>query len=132
MRVTRVIREYVEREVNAKFDPKVREIAAEYEREKEELAHRLEALCAETEEKALEIAKSLGFDYVHTRWGSSSKSVSVSPYAFSNEEKSEAVIAAQNNLANQRRTAIENILLSLELGETTKAELKNVIDSVEI
>ena len=34
MRVTKVIREYVEREIYAKFEPQLREISSEYDAER--------------------------------------------------------------------------------------------------
>ena len=63
MRVTKVIREYVEREVGAKFNPLIQEIDKEYSAERAELERRLNELKEETEAKAIEIAASLGFTY---------------------------------------------------------------------
>ncbi len=133
MRVTKVIREYVEREVSAKFDPKIAEVGKDYSREKEELERRLKVLCEETEHKALEIAKSMGFDYIVSRYGGHrSGAVSITPHAFENEAKGAANAAACAALTSQKAKAIETILLNLELGETTKAELKSAIDAVKV
>ena len=130
MRVTKVIREYVEREVSAKFDPKLSVIGDAYKAEREELERKLNELREETEERAFEIAKSLGFEY--SRPYCSRNVVSISSYSFENREKSDAISAEKRALEKQKRDAIDNLLLNLELGETTKSELRSAIDSIEV
>ena len=131
MRVTKVIKDYVEREINAKFDKKLNEIGKDYRAAQEELDRRLSELCERTEAEAAEIAKSLGFDYSKRRYGSQ-RAVSISAYGFENEEKRKEIDEQRRALDAQCKNAIESILLSLELGETTKAELKSAIDSVTV
>lgn len=128
MRVTKVIREYVEREIRNKFDRKIKDARREYDEEKKELSRRLEELAIETEEKACGIAKAMGFDYDYA----GRRSISFNPSSFRNKEKDDAVYEAINELRQKERRAIEDILLSLELGETTKSELKDAIDAVEV
>ena len=128
MRVTKVIREYVEREIRNKFDKKIEDARREYDEEKKELSRRLEELVNETEEKAYGIAKAMGFDYNYV----GRRSVNISPSSFRNKEKDDAVYGVIDELRQKERRAIEDILLSLELGETTKSELKDAIDAVEV
>jgi hypothetical protein len=128
MRVTKVIREYVEREVGAKFNPLIREVNKEYDAERAELERRLNELKEETEARAIEIASSLGFAY--TPWHSDA--VRISTNYFSNREKEEANLKLRRELESRRDKTIEDLLLNLELGETTKAELKDAIEAVTV
>ena len=129
MRVTKVIREYVEREVGAKFNPLIQEINKEYDAERAELERRLNELKEETEAKATEIAASLGFAYA-SAWHSDA--VRIYPNYFSNKEKEEAGSKLRRELESRRDKTIEDLLLNLELGETTKAELKDAIEAVTV
>lgn len=132
MRVTKVIKEYVQSEMDAKFNPKIDAIGADYKREKEELDKRLDELREETERKAHEIAKSLGFDYRPTWSGRQRCCVSINSGDFENKAKDDAISAACSKLYDQKRRAVQSILLNLELGATTKAELGDAIAAVEI
>lgn len=111
---------------------KLQKLARIIPAKKEELGRRLTVLCKETEHKALEIARSMGFDYIASRYSNRSGAVSITPYAFENEAKKAAYAAAYAALTSQKAKAIETILLNLELGETTKAELKSAIDAVRV
>ena len=82
----------------------------------------------ETYAKAIEIAAELGFsENTYYR-----DAVSIYAGHFENKEKADAINRRRRELENKRTKAIENILLNLELGETTKAELKDAIESVEV
>lgn len=129
MRVTKVIREYVEREIKIKFNEKIAEVRREYDEKIKEFERRLNELCDETEIKAYEIARSMGLDYRPTARHSS---VSISSSYFENTEQRNAVYEKVNTLRDRERKAVEDILLNLELGETTKSELKGAIDAVEV
>lgn len=128
MRVTKVIREYVEREIRAKFQPQLDEIGREYKAERDVLNERLKELEEETEVRAREIAESLGFSL--NSWHSGV--VSIRSGYFENREKSDRDMRLRAEVETKRDEAIENILLNLELGETTKAELKGAIEAVEV
>lgn len=128
MRVTKVIRDYVEREIGAKFQPMLDNVGKEYQEEFDNLTQRLKELEEETEVRAQEIARSLGFSMGRYRSGC----VSINFYTFENHEKSDRVRDERLAIERKRDEAIENILLNLELGETTKAELKGAIEAVEV
>ena len=54
------------------------------------------------------------------------------PNYFSNKEKEEAGSKLRRELESRRDKTIEDLLLNLELGETTKAELKDAIEAVTV
>ena len=126
MRVTKVIKEYVEREVYAKFQPKLDAIGKEYKEEQDELNRRLSELRSEAEARACEIAASLGFErrsgcYDKMHWANYQKKSVV-----------EAIDTERKELTARRQEAIDNILIGLEIGETSKDELKDALDSVVV
>lgn len=127
MRVTKVIREYVEREIGAKFNPLIDDVGKEYKEEKAELERRLKDLEERTKEEAIRIGEELGFTARYK-----SDVVSIRTGWFENEAKSLGVMRRRAELREKRDDAIEEILLNLELGETTRAELKGAIEAVTV
>ena len=128
MRVTKVIREYVEREIGAKFQPQLDEIGKDYQADRDILDSRLKELQAEMESRAEEIAESMGFTFRHG-WGDA---VCIRSNYSENDEKCKEINQRRRELTEKRDKAIENILLNLELGETTKTELRDAIEAVEV
>lgn len=126
MRVTKVIKEYVEREVFAKFQPRLAAIGKEYRKEQDELDRRLSELRSETEARAREIAASLGFELNN---GCFDKTRATSYWK---KSVVEAINAERNEVTARRQEAIDNILINLEIGATNKAELKDALDSVVV
>ena len=131
MRVTKVIREYVEREICAKFDPEIDKIGAEYQKQRDELDAKLEGIMGKAEAEAYEIAKSMGFDYTKSGWGRRG-CIELYTNRFEKRDQCAADGEARRALEKRKREAIDSVLLGLELGETTKSELKSAIDAVSV
>lgn len=125
MRVTGVIKDYITREVNKKYQEKLDSIPNDYQEDYDKMIDEIEALVDETNVKARQIAEKYGMlkeknyniiDY-HT-------------YRLGDSERSDKRYALVNELKKERDDKIAQIILDLELGETTKKELNDVLANV--
>ena len=125
MRVTGVIKDYITREVNKKYQEKLDSIPNDYQEDYDKMIDEIEALVDETNVKARQIAEKYGMlkeknyniiDY-HT-------------YRLGDSERSDKRYALVNKLKKERDDKIAQIILDLELGETTKKELNDVLANV--
>ena len=125
MRVTRVIKDYITREVNKKYQEKLDSIPNDYQEDYDKMIDEIEALVDETNIKARQIAEKYGMlkeknydiiDY-HT-------------YRLGDSERIDKRYALVNELKKERDDKIAQIILDLELGETTKKELNDVLANV--
>ena len=136
MRVTKVIREYVEREVGKKFEPAFKTAEEIGNPAVKEVRDYINTVIDDANKRIVEMAKSKGVlssdglsdDQIHIV---STQSFSLSRYIrdeASDKERADKLI----DLRNKKKAAIEDILLSLELGEATKDELRGLIEKVEV
>ena len=125
MRVTGVIKDYITREVNKKYQEKLDSIPNDYQEDYDKMIDEIEALVDETNVKARQIAEKYGMlkeknydiiDY-HT-------------YRLGDSERMDKRYALVNELKKERDDKIAQIILDLELGETTKKELNDVLANV--
>ena len=125
MRVTGVIKDYITREVNKKYQEKLDSIPNDYQEDYDKMIDEIEALVDETNVKARQIAEKYGMlkeknydiiDY-HT-------------YRLGDNERIDKRYALVNELKKERNDKIAQIILDLELGETTKKELNDVLANV--
>ena len=125
MRVTGVIKDYITREVTKKYQEKLDSIPNDYQEDYDKMIDEIEALVDETNVKARQIAEKYGMlkeknydiiDY-HT-------------YRLGDGERSDKRYALVSELKKERDDKIAQIILDLELGETTKKELNDVLANV--
>ena len=125
MRVTGVIKDYITREVTKKYQEKLDSIPNDYQEDYDKMIDEIEALVDETNIKARQIAEKYGMlkeknydiiDY-HT-------------YRLGDSERSDKRYALVSELKKERDDKIAQIILDLELGETTKKELNDVLANV--
>ena len=125
MRVTGVIKDYITREVNKKYQEKLDSIPNDYQEDYDKMIDEIEALVDETNIKARQIAEKYGMlkeknyniiDY-HT-------------YHLGDNARSDKRYALVRELKQKRDDKIAQIILDLELGETTKKELNDVLANV--
>ena len=125
MRVTGVIKDYITREVNKKYQEKLDSIPNDYQEDYDKMISEIKTLVDETNVKARQIAEKYGMlkeknydiiDY-HT-------------YRLGDSERSDKRYALVNKLKKERDDKIAQIILDLELGETTKKELNDVLANV--
>lgn len=131
MRVTKVIRDYVEREVSAKFDAQLKDLGKDYNEQLQKFSDEADGLRVRWIEELNSLAATYGLSLTTSRYGLRCP-VSVDAYVYKDEEKDKEIQKTRRELEARRRDAIEEILLNLELGETTKADLRSAIDSLEV
>lgn len=125
MRVTGVIKDYITREVNKKYQEKLDSIPNDYQEDYDKMIDEIQALVDETNVKARQIAEKYGMleeknyniiDY-HT-------------YRLGDDTRRSKRYALVKELKKERDDKIAQIILDLELGETTKKELNDVLANV--
>ena len=125
MRVTGVIKEYITREVTKKYQEKLDSIPNDYQEDYDKMIDELENLVNECNIKAKQIAKKYGMlehEYKQI--------INYNTYSLGNLERSNKRTAIVKELSKQRNDKIAQIILDLELGETTKKELNDVLANV--
>lgn len=124
MRVTKLIREYVEKSVKAIYEPKIEAVGEEYQARKEALEEQLDDLVKQADVSARKIIADAGFEirynrdyFIHGYGGVYIKKL---------EDENNA---KRNALHAEMREKINDILLNLELG-ATRAELDEMIKNL--
>lgn len=125
MRVTRVIKDYITREVNKKYQEKLDSIPNDYQEDYDKMISEIKALVDETNIKARQIAEKYGM-----LEEKNCKIVDYSIYRLGDSERSDKRYVLVNKLKKERDDKIAQIILDLELGETTKKELNDVLANV--
>lgn len=129
MRVTKAIREYVEEEIRKKYNEAERNIGAEYQAEKDHVIETVTKIMDKAEGEALEYLKLVGFNanpgYRSTHLFNLSGCVS-------KKEVEDEIWKQKDALRKRCNDKIRQILFDLEMGETGKAQLKEVLDKVTV
>lgn len=124
MRVTKLIREYVEKSVKAVYEPKIKAIGVEYQVRKKILNKQLDDLMEQADASARKMIADAGFEirygcnYFIRDYGE----VYIKELEDENNAKRSALYA-------EMREKIDDILLNLELG-ATRAELDEMIKNL--
>ena len=124
MRVTKLIREYVEKSVKAIYEPKIEAVGEEYQTRKKALEEQLETFVKQADVSARKIIADAGFEIRYNRdcFVQSYGSVCIKKLEDENNAK-------RNALHAEMREKINDILLNLELG-ATRAELDEMIKNL--
>ncbi len=129
MRVTKAIREYVEEQIRAKYDVKRNEVGKEYETERNSVVSEVDKILDEANEKALAYLRSAGYE--NKSWREK-----VKPFQSNGriviediEQQLKEERAEWDRKCNEK---IKQVLFDLEMGETAKAELKDVLDNLVV
>ena len=134
MRVTKAIKEYIVREVEAKLaraNEAVDESEREYLDNRKEFTSRKEELTKKFLDELNEIASEYGLDRIEMK-GYYPTVVSLNLFPYRNKEIEQSMWERKNaNKANSDK-AIEDIIISLELGESKKDEIRALIDAVSV
>lgn len=129
MRVTKAIREYVEEEIRKKYQEKKNLVGKEYEEERNAVVDKLQAFLDEANWKALEYAKSSGYELQCYR----SPADAFHWHGRLCKPEQEEINSKERQLLDRKCDAkIKQVLFDLEMGETAKAELKDVLDNLVI
>lgn len=121
MRVTKIIKAYVEKEVSAIYDSKIADIRKPYDDEKTKAEKLIAEITLRANEEIAQALKVSGFE----PWSSYKDYVESSTII--NREKWDKVEEKISKLRKEKNEKIDDILINLELGSVTKEELDNII-----
>lgn len=134
MRISKAIREYVEDEINQKYEDKLSSFRQDYKDEKKAVKEKLQEILDEANRKAEDYLQSVG--YKSYRFGSFTNGSFTNMFTW---EGSPCKPEIEKEIENERRSTvtkrcakIKQVLFDLEMGETAKAELKDFLDNLEI
>ena len=125
MRVTGVIKDYIIREVAKKCQEKLNSIPNDYQEDYDKMISEIEALVDEANVKAKQIAEKYGMLEEKNY-----QIIDYKTYRLGNSERRNKRSALNRELEKERDDKIAQIILDLELGETTKKELNDVLANV--
>lgn len=127
MRVTKIIREYVEEAVNEIYDPIIGNCSKDYSEKKNEVEDILEKMADEFDAAAKKVIKEHGFTI--DSWSGEEKHIIGYTCNFGKKEY-ESIANKRNELRDEKRRKIKDILVNLELGGT-KAELDEMLKALK-
>lgn len=126
MRVTKIIREYVEETINGIYSPIIENCSKDYSKKKNEVEDILEKMVDEFNAAAKKVIKEHGFTI--DSWNGEEKHIINYTCNFGKKEF-ESVADKRNKLRDEKRRKIQDILVNLELGGT-KAELDEMLKNI--
>lgn len=129
MRVTKAIREYVEDEIYKKYNDAMDKIGSDYYDERNDVCKHVIDIMNEAAVKAEAYAESRGF--VCTK-GYRNDSIFYMPGNVVRQDEETRINEERNHLREKMRIKTKQVLFDLEMGDTAKAELKDVLDNITI
>ena len=127
MRVTKIIREYVEETVNGIYNPIINNCSKGYSEKKNEVEDILEKMADEFDAAAKKIIKEHGFTI--NSWKGEEKHI-VSYTCNYREKEYRPILEERRKLRDEKAQKIQDILVNLELGGT-KAELDEMLRALK-
>lgn len=127
MRVTKLIREYVEETVNGIYEPLIKNCDGDYYEKKKEVEKILEKLADEFDAAAKKIIKENGFSI--DSWDDREKTIITYTCYFGNKEYM-PILEKRRKLRDEKKQKVQDILVNLELGGT-KAELDEMLKKIK-
>ena len=125
MRVTGVIKDYITREVTKKYQEKLDSIPNDYQEDYDKMIDEIETLVDETNIKARQIAEKYGMLEEKNY-----NIIDYNSYRLGDDTRSDKRYALVRELKQKRDDKIAQIIFDLELGETTKKELNDILANV--
>jgi hypothetical protein len=127
MRVTKLVREYVTKEVSKVYDEPIKNATKNYDEEKEMIENQFQAILDEANERAEAIlSKYKGYELKYCNGKPFMRSGSLFNYDKWNDGQTKA-----SELKQEKLNKIDDILITLELGGT-KVELEEMIKNITI
>ena len=125
MRVTGVIKDYITREVTKKCQEKLDSIPNDYQEDYGKMIDEIETLVDETNVRARQIAEKYGM-----LQKKNDKIIDYRSYNLGDDERINKRYVLIKELRKECEDKIAQIILDLELGETTKKELNDILANV--
>lgn len=126
MRVTTIIKDYIAREVGKKYLEKLNSIPNDYQEDYDKMIDELSSFAKDCNEKAKDIVRK--YDMLEDE---KYEIINYRTYSLGNEERRQKRSQLEKELQTAKKDKIAQIILDLELGETTKKELAEVLSKVE-
>lgn len=125
MRVTKVIKDYIEREINKKYLEKLNSIPNDYQEDYNKMIEEIRQYAEKCNEKAKDIARKYDmlekedYDIIEYR-----------TYHLGNSERQQKRRDIERELKKEKDDKIAQTILDLELGEVNKKELNDVLNNI--
>lgn len=132
MRVTKIIREYVENAVNEIYDPIIVNCCKDYYEKKSEVIDILEKMTDEFDTTAKKVIKEHGFTidaWDKDLWDEKERAIITYTCNFGKKEYA-PILEKTRKLRDEKARKIQDILVNLELGGT-KAELDEMLRALK-
>jgi hypothetical protein len=128
MRVTKYVKDYIEKEISDKYDPLIETIGEDNTKKHKLFQEEVKALTAEIEKNVDEIASKYGFKRDTSRWGT----VRIDDHCYKNTEVEEEIREKKARLEQEKRKKISEIILKLEMGEATLKQLNSILREIHV
>lgn len=125
MRVTKVVKDYIEREINKKYLEKLNSIPNDYQEDYNKMIEEIRQYAEKCNEKAKDIARKYDmlekedYDIIEYR-----------TYHLGNSERQQKRRDIERELKKEKDDKIAQIIIDLELGEVNKKELNDVLNNI--
>jgi vacuolar-type H+-ATPase subunit H len=129
VRVTRAIREYVEAEIYKKYNDAADEIGKEYFAEKEQIEEHIKKIMKKASEEAEAYAANKGFASRYSYRGHCLFSYDGSVMK---QDLETTIYSNRRELSEKAKEKAKQVLFDLEMGDTDKAKLKEVLDNITV
>ena len=125
MRVTKVIKDYIEREINKKYLEKLNSIPNDYQEDYNKMIEEIRQYAEKCNEKAKDIARK--YDMLEEK---DYDIIEYRTYHLGNSERQQKRRDIERELKKEKDDKIAQIILDLELGEVNKKELNDVLNNI--
>lgn len=129
MRVTKAIREYVEEEIYKKYNDAADNIGTEYEKEKEDVLNHVLEIIKEANKEVIAYVESRGFKH---RPGYREDTAISLTGSIGKKDIEDDIWKKKQELRNKGMAKAKQVLFDLEMGDTEKKQLKEVLDSIVV
>ena len=125
MRVTKVIKDYIEREINKKYQEKLNSIPNDYQEDYNKMIEEIRQYAEKCNEKAKDIARK--YDMLEKE---DYNIIDYRTYYLGNSERLQKRRDIEQELKKEKDDKIAQTILDLELGEVNKKELNDVLNNI--
>ncbi len=125
MRVTKVIKDYIEREINKKYQEKLNSIPNDYQEDYNKMIEEIRQYAEKCNEKAKDIARK--YDMLEEK---DYDIIEYRTYRLGNSERQQKRRDIERELKKEKDNKIAQTILDLELGEVNKKELNDVLNNI--
>lgn len=131
MKVTKTIREYVESEINKKFEPQLASLGVDYNQQKNEAINMAKEFVIAANSELIRLLKERGM-YSYQAGYYYRDPISFNSSCIGDKNTEDRIAQQRREITRKRDAAIKDLLLGLELGETNKNTLRAALDAISV